>query len=499
MTSGLRTLHNIDKAITKARANVKQATKLPKRASQALAEVSRKQAKSYADIAKHRLALIEDNGPQSLGYVDRQALKLIQAHEQEENRIEEKIQKSLEVIATLEAQRRAQETIVKNAILAYEKATNATRKKLVGLPEYLALLTAAENAEATTERARAKYELAESNVQEKGEPYRNDPYFLYLQKRKYGTRDAKGWFLTKWLDGWIAKWGNYREAALNYKRLTDIPRRLAAHVKDLQDKEEKARLDLEMMEQKALVDAGVTKLKTASLKAQKALDKLDEDLEKAEDQHQDLLSLQANINAGDSAPYREAISLLVDTLQRKDLPSLRRLAAQTTTRADDEAVEHILSLSMDAEKLREDQDSAKELVQKYQKTLKELEAIRRQFKARRYDAPSSQFPNGDLIGGLLSQVLSGVLRGNDLWRQIERAQRTVRRHSGDFGGIDWEEAMRLPRNTGGWGGRRSGGWGGRMPRTRRPSFPRMPRSSGPRIKFPSRGGGGGGFRTGGGF
>ncbi|HHL42152.1 MAG TPA: hypothetical protein ENJ42_00910, partial [Hellea balneolensis] len=455
MASGLRTLHNIDKAIAKARANMNAATKLPKRASQALAEVSRKQAQSYADIAKHRLSLIEDgDGPQSLGYVDRQAIKLLKAHEKEEARIEAKVEASLKKITDIEARRREQETKVKHAVQAYEKAAETTRKALIASPEYISMLSAAETAEATTERARAKYELAEANVKEKGEPYRNDPYFRYLQKRKYGTRDAKGWFLTKWLDGWIARRGKYRDAALNYKRLTDIPKRLAAHVKDLEEKQKQARIALELMEKKALVDAGVTKLKDASLKAQAVLDKIDADLEKAENLHQDLRALQASINAGDSAPFREAIDLLVNTLKRKDLPSLRRIAAQTTTLDDDQAVTRILELSVDAEKLREDQESAKDLVHKYQKTLRELEDVRRRFKSRRYDAPSSQFPNGDLLGALLSQVLSGALRGNDFWRQIERAQRTVRRHSGDFGGIDWEEAMRLPRNSGGWGGGR---------------------------------------------
>ena len=209
------------------------------------------------------------------------------------------------------------------------------------------------------------------------------------------------------------------------------------------------------------------------------------------------------MSAGDSAPYKEAIALLVNTLERKDGPSLRRLAAQTVSRDDDRAVGDLIDLSRHARDLEEDQRESKKILGKYQKTLAELEALRRKFKNRRYDAPNSQFPGsfgGSLLGALLGQLIGGMLSSNDVWRKIERAQRTVRRRSGvDFGGIDWSEAMRLPRNSGGFGGGR-GGSPRRAPR-RKPSarMPRMPRAPRPRAPRIPRGRSGGGFRTGGGF
>jgi hypothetical protein len=504
MASGRKTLHEIDRAIAKARKNVAEASELPRRASAALAEVSRKQAASYAEIAKLRLELIEKGAGGDLGYVDRQAAKLLQAHDKEENRLAKKADGSLAKIAKLEDERRAQETVVEKAVDSYDKAAEACQKKLVKDPEYIELLTAVETAEATTERADAKQVLAEEEVEEKGAPYRNDPYFQYLQKRGYGTREAKGWFLTKMLDGWIARRGKYRDAALNYKRLTDIPVRLAHHVEDLEDKEEAARITLKSAEEAALVREGVTKAKDTSLKAQAKLEAIDDKLETREAEHQAIRSEQARVNAGESAPYTEAIDLLVNTLERKDLPSLKRLAAQTVSRNDDLAIGELLELSRNAKGLRDDQEDSRRLLEKYQRSLGEMEQIRRKFKSRRYDAPSSTFTS-NLIAALLGQMISGMISGDSVWRQIERAQRTVRKRSdGDFGGIDWGEAMRLPRTT----RRRSSGGGifggGGSPRrsprrstpTRRaPRMPRMPRPSLPR----SRGGRGGGFKTGGGF
>ena len=501
MASGLKALHDIDKAITTARAHVKQAALLPGRASDALAEVRRKRAKAYGDIAAVRLEIIEDGeGDGSLGYVDRQAEKLLTAHAKEETRLLKKADASLAKITKLEDARRAQEKLVETAIKAYEKAADACLKKLAKDADYLVLEQAEETAEATIHRARAKQELAEVDVTEKGEPYRSDPYFNYLQKRRYGMRDAKGWFLTKWFDGILAKRGNYREAALNYKKLTDIPGRLAGHVEALVEKHQSAEQALEASEQGALMRAGVTKLKKTSLSAQKKLDKIDAGIELREDEHQEIRSEQARVSGGDSAPYREAIELLVNTLKRKNLPSLKRLAAQTLSLDDDHAITRIVDLSHDAEDLQDDQKEAQQLLAKYQDSLRNLEGLRRKFKNQRYDAPTSQFPRSNLMGTLLVQLVAGMLSSGDVWRQIERAQRTVqRRTSGGFGGGDWGDAMRLPRSSGSIGG----GWGGsrssRRP-TRRRTSTRMPRSTprrAPRVSRPRSGGGG--FRTGGGF
>ena len=497
MSSGIKTLYKIDSAITKARGAVGEAARLPGRAANALAELNRKQVSAYENIAELRLELVEDGKGGELGYVDRQAAKLLKSHALEETRLGKKVDASLGKITKLETDRRTQEIQVASAVEAYDKAAEVCQKKLVKEPRYIDLLLAVETAEATTERAEAKQNLAEAEVEDKGAPYRNDPYFQYLQKRGYGRKKAKGWFLTKALDGWIARRGKYRDAAVNYQRLQDIPKRLAGHVTVLEGKEEDARTNLKDMEVKTLVKEGVTKLKKTSLAAQKKLETIDAKLQASEEAHQTLRSLQADINSGGSAPYKEAISLLVGTLQQKNLPDLRRLAAQTISNDDDRAIGKLIELSTHSKDLEEDQREARVLLAKYQARLSELESLRRKFKDRRYDAPSSDFPSSNLIGKLLGQMVAGLISGNDVWRQIKRAQRTVRRHSdSDFGGIDWGEAMRLPRNSGGFGG---GGWGGGSTRRRSPRS--RPRPRAPRIRIPRSSGrrGGGGFHTKGGF
>ena len=290
------------------------------------------------------------------------------------------------------------------------------------------------------------------------------------------------------LDSWVAGKINYRDQAVTYRRLTDIPKRLAAHMAQLESDVVNAQNALQIYEAKALEDDGVMSKQDASNSAQAKLDGIDAEIESSETAYQDLLNQQISLNNGDSGPYRDAIKVISATLTRKDLPSLSRIAAQTPTHEDDDAVDSLRELSRNARDLESDREDAKRLLNQHQRSLKDLEKVRRRFKNNRYDAPSSVFGQDDLIGAMLGQVLSGLLTGDDFWRQLKRAQRTLKRYSdSDFGGVDWEGGFRLPRSSGGWGGSMPSGRS-----RRRTSLPRSPRRSLPRSS--NRGGGFGGSR-----
>lgn len=499
--TGLQTLHDIDRAIGKARHAVSEVSGLPARASEALLSVQRKQAAAYTQIAKDRLDLLEDGGGGSLGAIDKQAEILLAAHADENALLSARVDESLAALEELEAERRAAEETVLSAVTAYDQAAALAEAKILDDPAYKAQLDVVESAEATAVRAEEKWITAQDDVTEKGQPYRRDPFFTYLQNRRYGTKNAKGWMLTKILDHWVARLCNYRQSAENYRRLHAIPKRLESHVKRLNVQVLEAQTALQSLEHDILYKDGVTALLEASMAAQVRLDQIDSNIETAEQDCEALRARHMQLITGESGPYQKALALLSKALSRKSLPSLNRIAAQTQTRDDDLAIESLRELEETAEDLKDDRVEAKQLVKSYQRRLKELETVRRRFKKNRYDAPSSVFENGGMLGALLGQVLVGALAGDDFWRQLERAQRTVRRYSDeDFGGGDWTGGLRLPRSTS-----TGGSWGGTS--RRRTSIPRRPRQTLPRVNIPrsrprrSSGAGRrpGGFRTGGGF
>lgn len=503
MASGLQTLHGIDAALRKARRAVSEAGALPQRANEALANAQRRQALTYETIAASRLDLIEDGEGGALGYVDRQAKKLLSQHGEEEQKALETVTAKGRAIDAHEDARRAQEKTVAKAVDAYDKAVAATEARLVKEPSYKQLTDDVERLEKTALRAQDKLNVARQDEKEKGKDFIDDPFFSYLKNRHFGTKQAKGWGLTKLLDKWVAGKINYRDQALTYRRLTDIPKRLSHHISQLEKDVVNAQDALQIYEAKALKDDGVTSKREASLKAQNELEAIDVKIAAAEASYQDALNQQVALNKGEAGPYREAVKVMASSLERKDLPSLDRLAAQTRGQEDDVAVDSLRDLSRQIRGLEQDREEAKRLLSQYQRSFKDLEKVRRRFKDKRFDSPSSTFNQDELIGAMLGQVLSGLLTGDDFWRQLKRAQRTLKRYSdSDFGGIDWEEGFRLPRSSGGWGGsspnRRS---------RRRTSLPRAPRRSLPRTStrrkssggFRTGGRSGGRFKTGGGF
>jgi hypothetical protein len=534
MSTGLSILHRLDSTITKARTRASEAAELSRRAGDALLDLQRSQAKAYSQIARDRLEIIEDGDGGDLGYVDRQAAKLLQDHEGALEAAQGKVEASLKEIEDLETQRRKQEVLTAKAIDGYDKAAAKAEADLLKDAAYNAQVDKVEHLESTVARAEEKLAIAQADEQSKGETYRNDSFFSYLQNRRYGTKEAKGWFLTKWLDGGVARLAGYRQAAENYRRLTAIPVRLASHVENLQGDVVGAQNALQKMEADWLVSQGVSDKRKASLEAQRKLEAIDDSLAKAEEIHASLIAEHSALAAGETGPYKDAVNLVSDILSRQNIAKLRRLAAQTRSREDDAAVEAVKELSRAQDDLLADQREAKNLLSKYQSTLNDLQAVRQNFKARRYDAPSSSFKRADLIAAVMTQVLAGERAGKDLWKQITRNQRTNKRYSDtDFGGIDWTEGLRLPRQTRGYGrrgsgidigdvfgvlegiarssgggsyGGRSGGWDTRAPTRRRTSIPRRPRQSLPKVRLPRSGGGGfgggrrgGGFKTGGGF
>lgn len=537
MASGLKTLHEIDRAIARARIAVDEAGLLTERASTALATTKQNEIAQLAVIAKDRLSVLEKEAGGDLGYVDRQAKKYFDLYKVEHAEGVKAVKKGRNQLEKLEMQRRTLEADVNEAVDDYDLAAARAEIKILKDPEYIAQLDFVAHIENQVLRASEKQILAQEDQTLKGKAFLEDPYFAYLRAQGFGTKQAKGWFLTQLLDGWVARLTGYRQSAETYQRLTEIPLRLERHVEHLDAKLGAARLDLEGLEADILKREGVSALHSTSLSKQAALEVLDAEIEQAETHHAALIARQSDLSGAVSGPLKDAIDLIVNTLQKTSRRTLQKLTAQTVSKSDDAALDELASLSQLSEDLTEDHAETLRLAKQYRKTLSELEQLRKNFKARRFDAPSSEFSNGELISRLLGQVVMGALASDDFWRQLGRFQKTVKRYSDyDFGGDDWTEGLRLPKNGrgrpnrskkktsknkygkgsrqntvwddilngttadpfgGGWP--KSGHWGGNR-RQRRTSIPRTPRIRLPRSTKRSGGGrSGGGFRTGGGF
>ena len=415
LTPGIDILHALDRQIAKSRAEVKKASQLPERAAGALLDLRRRQTEAYEQIASDRLDLIFEGGDGGeLGYADRQARRLLDTHESSETEAEGKLDAITGELEALEAKRRAAEKDVSRAVTAYDKAVANAELELLEEPSYRAKVAEIEALRSQIERAGAKLEVARADREEKGAAYEADPLFRYLRDRNYGTKAAKGGFLTKFLDGLVARHIGYRRAGNTYRRLLEIPERL---------------------------------------------EDIDAEIARTEDAHEAARTLVAALQSGEAGPKREAIKLLTKVLTTQSRTELRHLAAQTPTLDDDRAVEELRDLAKLEASLEEDHREAVAIARRYETSLHELEHVRRRFKSRRFESPNSAFKRADLLLSLIRETSSGAETGKGLWKQIVRHQRTVQRYSDPgFGGVVWDDALGLPRSP------RYGG--GRMPRRR---------------------------------
>lgn len=493
MRTGRQALHEIDDAVAEARANLQQTSDLAGKLAQKRAVLQRRRLEAIAKIASERMELLASGEAQTprdrdIRRADEEATRLLERHAAEISELSERTKTTQADLEHLEAERSALEKEVDEAVEAFETAAAASQARLIGEESYQAALTRVEEAEATVDRAERKRLLAAEDEVEKGAPYRADRLFSYLWDRQYGTRDYRGGLITGTLDDWVAGLCNYRDAALHYKRLTEIPTRLKEHVVRLEEKAETERAVLKAMEEEALQRDGATKLREASVARQSRLDELDARIAETEKAHRSAVDEQTAAAGSSDGAYRQALNILTETLEEEDLSDLRRLAAQTASLEDDDAVSALIALEDEAEDLKDDEEAARDLIKKYRRSLEELERVRGRFKEARYDSPASEFPTGELIGSMLGQIIVGALTSEEFWDFLRRGQRTISRKADfDFGGDDWMDGFRIPQ------GRSGGSRGGWMTRPSRKPRQRSGRSS---RNSTSRGGG---FRTGGGF
>lgn len=489
MLSGAQTLGTLDRGLQGVRKEIDRVDADLSRIGTALTTNKHLQNRTANRLAAIRLDEITRGAlSDSLDAADQQARQLFTQREQALNALEHTILNAKEDLRNLESARAAQ---LKEVNYHAEEVIDSERGAQTALEtdaNYQAQLTAVRAADSIADEAEDKTAQSQGDRTEKGKPYEDDPLFMYLWQRGYGTSEYSANPLARTLDGWVARRCKYEKARINYWTLLEIPKRLEAHAQAAREQASAQLQALEELELAAAQKAGVPAKQETLAQAQEKLDAIDANIEAAEDQLDAHLEQRGRYASGKDQYIEQSLALLNDAMQRRDIYELGQAVHATQSREDDALLRELGDLREDAKDLEEDITEQRAVREAKVARLKELEQVRRQFKQRRFDDVRSGFGNEEVITSVLGQFLGGLLGSRELWRTLERHQRHV--------------------DVGAWPDFGSGGLGGRNPRKHSPwhrpgvnirvggsgGF-RLPRSGG----FSSRGRGGGGFRTGGGF
>jgi chromosome segregation ATPase len=181
--------------------------------------------------------------------------------------------------------------------------------------------------------------------------------------------------------------------------------------------------------------------------AEKQLKQCEAELAAEELRHQKLLAEEAGWNAGTDPISAQILDLQAEALAKEPVASLYEKARDTPRPDDDVAGARIQQLRQRQEQTTREIQSLNAILQQQQRTLGELEEVRRRYRQSGYDASNSRFPSTFALAVLLGRMLDGLANPDTVWGEIERNQRG----SGHGGGWD-----------GGFGGsgEPGGGFGG---------------------------------------
>lgn len=494
MISGREALGVIQRSIAEEQARSREVEAQLEAANQALLATDQERARSLAQLARlHVEALAAGEAAERLDAADRRVLETLERRRHERLLLERERDALAARADELAAERDADAEALERAAEAVDEAEAATQARLAADEGYEALRDAAERAERTAVHADEKATQAEQELAAKGAAYDADPLFAYLWRRGYGTTAYRGWPLTRWLDGKVARLIGFEAARRNYQRLQELPVRLREHAERVGAQADTALAALRERDAAERSADGVTALEARRDEAGERLARTAAAIEEADAATERVRVRLETYARGEDPLYQEAVGTLAEELGQVPLRTLAREAVATPYPEDDRIVARLLELERQREGQATMMAELREASSRHRARTTDLERVRIDFTRRRYDQPDTSFPDAAMIGTLIAQLLNGVMTRDALWRVLEQQRRVTPRRadptfgSGGFGrGSPWGGGL-----PGGKGGGPFGGFGG----TGRAGGGGLPRvgggfSTGGRI-------GGGGFRTGG--
>jgi hypothetical protein len=524
---GPQALASLDDALRDIRREEDEISKRLARASDRLTKVRESEAELFRKLAELRLdPAVRAELDGQIGASEQRARDMLKAHADLLGKTEADLMAADAEIARLTAVRTEVTTQIETEQQKLKALAARIGQEIARDNSYAQKRAEAEQLREVAEESVRKTETAEADRQTKGQPYRDDPLFMYLHERNFGTSQYKASNLVRYLDGLVAGLVGYMKARPNYMMLNEIPQRLREHADHQAKLAEAAEAEVDAIETAAIDAAGGKPVRDAIAAAQARITQIDADMVAAEDRRDELTKTRGGLATGQDPAFTQALSELATALGREDLQKLLADARRTSTGQDDTIVGQIDEARVRA---REEDEEIREQTARL-KTLearrRELEDIQYEFKRSRFDDPRSSFREDKLVGDMLNDFLRGSITAASYWDHWRRSQNWSA-GTGDWGGRVGlpDNGRARPSNSGSpwpqaggsrvdwpdtsFGGGGSGGGGGSRPRARPGGFgggwggPPRPPSGGGGFSRPRTGSSGtrshGGFKTGGKF
>jgi hypothetical protein len=495
MWTGRETLGSIESAIGKL---YREESQLDASLRSAVAETERlrkERVETLRELARVKLdEMAAGRLVNNLDAGERRAVQLLDDYRLRIAGVAERRESLLKEVAGAQAARDAVAKLVEDALAAVEALRAEVEGRMRAVPAWQAAKAASDAANAVAGEAEKKAADSEAELGAKRKPYDEDPLFIYLWKRGFGTGRYQSNNFVRFMDRLVADFIGFVDVRPNYAALIEIPLRLREHATAKRAEAGERLAALSDIERRAMAEAGTEPKERALAEARHKLAAADATL----DEKQGLLrkidaERSALVSGGSNPAYEQALSVIASADAKDQLAGLYLEARRTATPADDAIVRKLEGIDGQIGKADQELAELRRTAQDLAKRRIEIERVRDRFRGAGYDHPHGTFGNDSDIADALGRTLAGTIGGAVLWDILQGGYST-RGPMGrpDFGYPSSPFPFPIP------GGGSNGPWGGdwRDPSSRGSWTPDGGGSGG------GGGGGGGGsddFTTGGSF
>ncbi len=485
MWTGRETLGSIESAIGKL---YREESQLDASLKSAVAETERlrkERAEALRELARVKLdEMAAGRLVNNLDAGERRAVQILDDYRLRIASVSERREALFKEVASARADRDAAAKLVEEALAAVESLRAEVEGKVQALAAWREAKSASDEANAIASEAEKKAANSESELGAKKKPYDDDPLFIYLWRRGFGTSRYQSGNFVRVMDRIVADFIGFAGVRPNYAALNEVPLRLREHATAKRAAAAERLAALSVIERRAMMEAGIEPKERALTEARHKLATADRTLE---DKAGLLSKIDAERNAlvsgGTNPAYEQALATIASADAKDQIAALYLEARRTPTSADDAIVRKIETIDGQIPKTDGELAGLRRTAQDLARRRIEIERVRDRFRGAGYDHPHGTFGNDRDIADALGRMLAGTIGGAVLWDILQGGYHT-RGPMGrpDFGYPTSPFPFPIP------GGGRNGPSGGEW---------RDPSSRG--GWSPDGGGDGGDFSTGGSF
>ncbi len=448
MISGQETLQSIEHAIREVGKTVERLNNELEKANEDKGRLIAQRLEAFRSLARFRadLALV-DGVIDEADQLSEQVRTILQARQKTLDGLRSRATEAETGRETFLTERQSLDEDIDRLEKQLDTLGEQARVSLLSDPAYARHSARHDELAGMVAKASEKAEKSRAEDALKGAPYRNDPLFIYLWERQFGTSGYDKTGIVRALDGWVARLINYQDARANFAVLTQIPERLAVHVERLSQVMRTEREALDAMEAARIGELAGADLPEALRRSYERRDsqaaRLDElNAELSETGHQ--LKLYAE---GLDPSFQDAVEKTSQFLESQTLSVLLSQARRTPDVSDDEIVALIGKLADEVAAIDRLAKTRRDELDKAFTRKQELLRIASDFRRSSYDRQGSVFEPGAGGDVVLRLLLQGAITAAEYWLRTQRGHRWSGRPADSY-----RRSENFPKG----GGRRSG-------------------------------------------